>query len=113
VVGKKKSLDLKLARRVVIEPLKTSGSKVVLTGHVVAPLLSPRPKLVVQRRTSCKQFVTVKRFKMPASGRYKLTVSGTGSAAAAVYRVTTQVRLSKRINRRYPTFSLPQVLGFG
>jgi hypothetical protein len=79
---------------------------------VVPLLLSPRPKLVVQRRTSCKSFTTVKSFKMPASGRFKLKVPGTGSAAAAVYRISTQVRLSKRVNRRYPTFSLPQVVGF-
>jgi hypothetical protein len=113
VSGKKKSLDLKLARRVVLEPLASASGKVVLKGRVVKPLLAPSPKLVVQRRTSCQRFATVKRFRMPASGRFKLTVPGTGSSGAAVYRISTQVRLSKRVNRRYPTFSLPQVLGFG
>jgi hypothetical protein len=50
----------------------------------------------------------VKRFKPPASGRFRVTIGGPSNDQAAVYRLQTRVRKFTRSSKTFPTFTLPR-----
>ncbi|HEX8104626.1 MAG TPA: hypothetical protein VF533_18560, partial [Solirubrobacteraceae bacterium] len=112
VAGDEKSLDLKLARRMVWRSVRSSGGEVRLRGRVLPPLARPAATIVVKRRVSCSRYEVVKRFKPRRSGRFSVTVDAP-SALAATYRLQTRVRRTKRSRTTFRTFTLPRSVEIG
>lgn len=106
--GGLKSLDLKLTRRLILDPPTGSANKVALTGEVTLPLAKPIAEVLVQRQLSCGRTVTVAHFKPNASGRFHLTIPAPPSGKAAIYRLSTKVRGSSNSSTLFSTFSLPE-----
>ena len=84
------------------------GDRVRIAGRVVRPLGRPIRTIVVKRRVSCGRFRVVRRFKPPASGRFRVTVPGPSDEQAAVYRMQTRVRRVPSSRTHFPTFTLPR-----
>jgi hypothetical protein len=105
----KRSLLLKLRRRMVVRSVESTSSVVRITGHVVAPLASPAAGLVLQRRVTCGgRYVTVKRFSANANGRFSIAIKPpSGAGGVATYRVQTMVRKHRWAPKLYPTYTLP------
>ena len=109
-IGSLRSLNLKLTRRLVLEPPLNLGGGVRLTGQVLPPLNRPIAAITVTMQTSCNGATTVRRFRPGTGGRYSVLVAAPGNAAAAIYRLRTTVRANQRSRKRFPTFSLPEVV---
>jgi hypothetical protein len=103
-----KSLRLKLVRRMLVSSTRVRGSKVTIAGRVVKPLAAPIRQVIVKRRLSCGRYRVVKRFKPPASGRFRITVGAPDEDQAGVYRLQTRVRKFERNLKTFPTFTLPR-----
>ena len=107
-VGSERSLDLKLARRMVWRSLRSAGGNVTLRGRVVAPLARPVAAITVKRRVSCRRFEVVKRFRPSRSGRFRVKVDAPPGQLAATYRLQTRVRRTARSRTTFHTFTLPR-----
>jgi hypothetical protein len=110
VVGKERSLRLKLHRRMVVSGLTSKAGKVTIAGRVLLPLSKPARTIVLKRRVSCSKTEVVKRFKPARDGSFRVTVAGPTGQAAAVYRMQTSVRKTTRNPKNYPTFTLPRAV---
>jgi hypothetical protein len=108
VLGKEKSLDLKLARRMIMNSLTAKRGKVTISGRVVGPLSRPPASITLTRRVSCKENEVIKRFKPRADGTFSVTVAAPTGEDAAVYRLATRVRRTARSATTSPTFTLPR-----
>ncbi len=107
-LGKEKSLDLKLARRMVVSYLTAKDGKVTIAGRVILPLTKPLSSITLTRVVSCKKRETVKRFKPKSDGTFSVTVAAPEGQDAAVYRLATRVRRTARSKATSPTFTLPR-----
>jgi hypothetical protein len=112
-IGTQKSLDLKLARRLVLAPPTAHGGAVALSGQVVAPLARPVAPVAVQQQTACGAWTTVKRFTPGGSGRFGVTVAAPEGAGAAIYRLSSAVRRTAANPKAYKTYSLPLPVRLG
>ncbi|MEO8688975.1 MAG: hypothetical protein ABI611_12255, partial [Solirubrobacteraceae bacterium] len=113
-IGSKRSLKLKLARRMLVTAIRGAGGKVTITGKVIGPL-APRAKdrkIVLERRVTCSRLVTVTRLRPRAGGAFRVTVTAPAGQSAAVYRLSTRVRTSLRSPRLARTFTLPRAVDF-
>ncbi|MCW3048818.1 MAG: hypothetical protein JWO74_3102 [Solirubrobacterales bacterium] len=110
VVGKERSLRLKLHRRMVVSGLTSKAGKVTIAGRVLLPLGKPARTIILKRRVSCSKTEVVKRFKPARDGSFRVTVAGPTGQAAAVYRMQTSVRKTTRNPKSYPTFTLPRAV---
>jgi hypothetical protein len=109
-IDNEKSLDLKLARRLVVESVGSGKGQVRIAGHVSRPLAAPTAIITVKRRLSCKQTEVVKRFKPRPDGSFSITLAAPKGQTAAVYRLQTEVRKNVRNPKRFPTFTLPRAI---
>jgi len=113
-VGKLRSLHLKLLRRLLLEPLKASGTTVTLTGQVTPPLTKPISPVIVEEQLECGKPTAVKNFTPSTSGRFDITVTVPASARAAIFRLTTKVAANKHsVKHGFTTFSLPLPVALG
>ncbi|MEA2310833.1 MAG: hypothetical protein QOE28_801, partial [Solirubrobacteraceae bacterium] len=110
VSGADRSLFLKLTRRVTLDPPVAKGGKVTLTGRVLPPLTRPRAPVTIRAQTTCGKSAVVAKAKPGADGRFKVVVPAPKGAKAAIYRLATQVRKTPGNPKRFPSFSLPQVV---
>jgi alpha-tubulin suppressor-like RCC1 family protein len=102
------SLDLKLTRRLILDPPTSSAGRVKLSGEVVPPLGKPLPAITVQQQLSCSRTLTVAATTPTASGRFAFEIPAPGNTQAAVYRLATRVRESAASRKQFSTFSLPE-----
>ena len=113
-IGKLRSLHLKLVRRLLLEPLKTSGTAVTLTGQVTPPLTKPIAPVTVEQQLECGKTTVVKTFTPSASGRFDITVAVPANAKAAIFRLTSKVAANKHsVKHGFTTFSLPLPVALG
>ncbi|MCW2968144.1 MAG: hypothetical protein JWM71_1916, partial [Solirubrobacteraceae bacterium] len=108
-VGKERSINLKLRRRMVLSSITNAHGKVTIVGRIVRPLASPAAPIVLRRRVSCQQMKVVGRFRPRSDGRFRIVVKAPKGPGAAVYRLTTSVR-NPGGHRLFPTFTLPQAV---
>ncbi len=108
VLGKEKSLNLKLQRRMVVTKLTSSNSKVTIAGRVTRPLGAPSQTITLTRRITCKKSAVVKRFKPKANGTFSVTIAAPTGVTSAVYRLSTKVRKTTRNPKLFSTFTLPK-----
>lgn len=113
-IGKERSLALKLFRRMVVTGLRAKAGKVTIRGRVIRPLAKRRKDrtIVLQRLVTCTKGTTVARFKPRRSGAFKVTVPAPAEQAAAVYRLRTKVRSTRRSKKLSDTFTLPRTVNF-
>jgi hypothetical protein len=105
--GRQRSLDLKLTRRLELEPPSFSPGAVTLVGQVVPPLAKPVASVAVQEQLECGKTVIVKRFKPAGSGRFRVTVAVPAAAKAGIYRLTSAVAVKPGSKHAFATYSLP------
>lgn len=110
IIGRSKSLNLKLARRMTVTGVRSSSGKVKISGRVVGPLGDPIQPVTLKRRLTCKKYVTVKTFLPKRDGRYSVTVDAPDGQGAAVYRLGSKVRNNTRNSKLFPTFTLPRAV---
>ncbi len=108
--GSLKSLDLKLTRRLTLDPPHSGGGRVTLVGEVQPPLAMPPAPIFVQQQVTCAGAKTVAHFKPNADGRFSVSVPAP-PAAAAIYRLSTKVRGNATSSKLFSTFSLPEPVG--
>jgi hypothetical protein len=105
--GGLRSLDLKLTRRLSLEPPVASGGAVTLAGQVLPPLTKPVAAVSVQQQLECGKTTIVKRFTPSASGRFHITVQVPAGAKAGIYRLIGSVAVKPGSKRGFATYSLP------
>jgi hypothetical protein len=110
VLGKEKSINLKLRRRMVIRSMTAHKGRVTIVGRVLPPLGSPVRSITLTRRVSCKDEKVVTRFKPHSDGRFRITVKAPKGAGTAVYRMTTKVRNSPHGHALFETYTLPRAV---
>jgi len=107
-VGKLRSLHLKLTRRLLLEPPKTSGTTVTLSGQVTLPLTKPAAPVIVEQQLECGKPAVAKIFTPPANGRFEITLTVPANAKAGIFRLTSKVAANKHATAHgFNTFSLP------
>jgi len=107
-LGKQRSSDLALSRRLVLDPPHASGRTVTLTGRVVPPLASPAAPVAILLERSCTKSAVVRRVRPASDGSFHATVRAPAGVRAAVYRVRTSVPGASG-----PLLSLPEVVALG
>lgn len=108
VLGRQRSLNLKLQRRMIVRSITSRDGRVVIRGRVVKPLAKPVGSMEVRRRVSCREWEVVARVKPRRNGRFKVDVPAPDGLTAAVYRLATRVRNNRRNARTFPTYTLPR-----
>ncbi len=107
-VGKLRSRNLKLLRRLLLEPLKASGTTVTLIGQVTPPLTKPIAPVVVEQQLECGKTTIAKTFTPSANGRFHITLTVPANAKAAIYRLKSKVAANTHATKHgFTTFSLP------
>jgi hypothetical protein len=107
-VGKLRSLHLKLTRRLLLEPPKTLGTTVTLSGRVTLPLTKPAAPVIVEQQLECGKPTVAKTFTPPANGRFEITLTVPANAKAGIFRLTSKVAANKHATAHgFTTFSLP------
>lgn len=109
-IGRERSLDLKLQRRMLLSSIISRAGKVTIAGRVVGPLGSPARTITLTRRVSCRRSERVARFRPRSDGRFRITVAAPKGRGAAVYRLGTQVRRTSTNPKLFPTFTLPRAV---
>lgn len=106
--GALRSLNLKLTRRLILNPPTSSGGNVTLVGQVLPPLAKPVVAITVEQQVSCGKTVVVDKVKPSRSGRFHIVVKAPAGQHAAIYRLVTRVRKTSRNPKSFPTASLPE-----
>lgn len=106
VLDGKRSLALKLQRRMRISRMRNLGDRIQIIGKITGPLV-PGQEIVIRRRESCTKDVVVRRFTPRRAGAWRVTLPAPTEGQAAVYRATTRVFGADETERRFPTFTLP------
>jgi hypothetical protein len=113
-IGKQRSLNLKLARRLLVTTVRAAGGKVTISGRVVGPMAASAKDRVIalQQVLACSKTQRIATFKPKADGSFSITVKAPAGKRAAVYRLTTRVRESSRAKKLTSTFTLPRAVNF-
>jgi hypothetical protein len=112
VLGRERSLRLKLVRRMTITSVRSGRGRVTISGRVLGPLASPARSIVVRRRVSCSRTVVARRVRPDRAGRFRVTLAGPPRTLAATYRFETRVRRHASNPKLFPTFTLPRSVEF-
>jgi hypothetical protein len=112
VLGRERSLRLKLVRRMALTGVRSANGRVTISGRVTRPLATPARTIVVKRRVSCTRTVVVKRLRPSPDGTFRVTLDGPPRALAATYRFETMVRKTTSNPKVFPTFTLPRSVEF-
>ena len=107
-IGRERSLRLKLQRRMIVRSVRVRGGNVRISGRVSRPLAAPARTITIKRRVSCTRQAVVARVKPNRRGEFSVTVKAPPKQQAAVYRLGTRVRKTRRNPKTYPTFTLPR-----
>ena len=112
VLGRERSLRLKLVRRMALRGVRSAHGRVTISGRVIGPLADPVAPIVVRRRVSCSRTVVVRCVRPQRDGRFRVTLAGPPRALAATYRFETKVRRKTTNPKLFPTCTLPRPVEF-
>ncbi|HET8755232.1 MAG TPA: hypothetical protein VFM58_04445 [Solirubrobacteraceae bacterium] len=112
-IGRQRSMRLKLQRRMIVRRMSARHGVVTIAGRVVGPFTSPMRKVLVKRRVTCRDWKVVKRFRPRSDGTFRVRLKAPKDGEAAVYRMTTRVKLYDWFAKTYPTFTLPRYVDLG
>jgi hypothetical protein len=82
---------------------------VTIAGRLVQPLADQVQTVLVKRR----RWKVVKRFKPARDGSFRVRLKAPREGEAAVYRMSTRVKLYDWFPKTYPTFTLPRYVDLG
>jgi hypothetical protein len=105
--GSQRSLDLKLTRRLELQPPSFSAGTVTLVGQVLAPLAKPIASVAIQEQLECGKTTIVKRFTPAAAGRFRVTIAVPAAAKVGIYRLSSAVAAKPGSKHSFATYSLP------
>ncbi len=105
--GSERSLDLKLTRRLALEPPKFSGGAVTLVGQVLPPLTKPVASVTVQQQLECGKTTVVTHFTPSKTGTFHIRFPVPAAAKAGIYRLTSTVTQKAGSKHGFATYSLP------
>jgi hypothetical protein len=105
--GSERSLNLKLTRRLALEPPKFSGGTVTLVGQVLPPLTKPVASVTVQQQLECGKTTVVTHFTPSKTGSFHISFPVPAAAKAGIYRLTSAVAQKPGSKRGFATYSLP------
>ncbi len=106
-----RSLDLKLTRRLVLEPPTSAHGMVTLQGRVLAPFTSPHaPILVWQENTTCTHARLIAKITPSTDGHYTISLPAPARQRSAIYRLSTRVQATPTNHRSFATFSLTEAV---
>jgi len=106
-------MKLKLQRRMIVSEMSQKKGVVTIAGRVVGPFTSPMQKVLVKRRVTCRDWKVVKRFRPNPDGSFRVRLKAPKDGEAAVYRMSTRVKLYDWFAKTYPTFTLPRYVDLG
>ena len=106
-IGKERSRDLKLTRRMTVDSMKAADGKVVIKGRLLGPLPGKRFPIVVKRRISCKKSEKVAVILPRKNGSFRVVVDAPEGRNAAVFRLSGRVQRTSRNSKTFPTYTLP------
>jgi hypothetical protein len=112
-IRNQRSMRLKLMRRMVVTEMSSRDGVVTIAGRVVQPLTEPVETVLVKRRVTCRRWKVVKRFRPGSDGSFRVRLKAPDDGEAAVYRMTTRVKLYDWFPKTYPTFTLPRYVDLG
>jgi len=113
-IGRDRSLDLKLHRRMLVQRATFADDAVTIVGRVTGPLAAPVRPIVLERRVSCRQgFQRVASVRPRSDGTFRVTAPAPPSGQQGVYRLGTQVRKTTSNPKLFPTFTLPRFVELG
>ncbi len=112
--GRFRSLDLKLTRRLGLEPPRAHGGTVTLVGQVVPPLTKPVAAVFVEQQLECGHTTIATRLQPAAGGRFRVTLPVPADARAGIFRVGTDVAANAHATAHgFTTYSLPLPVALG
>src|ERR1700722_17938030 len=113
-LGKLRSLNLKLTRRLVLEAPTSKGTAVTLSGQLEPPLTKPVTPVVIEQELACGTPTIVKSFPPPRSGRYHVSLSVPSGTKAAIFRIRSRVAADAHsLKHGFATYSLPLPVAIG
>ena len=112
VIGNERSMNLKLARRMIVESITAKGGKVTIVGRVTGAMASGAARdITVKRRVSCTKLEKVGTFRPKADGTFRIVFDAPAEAArTAVYRLSTQVHFREGSSKLFDTYTLPRAV---
>lgn len=111
VIGKEKSMNLKLARRMVVSKMTARGGKVSIVGRVLGAMAGGDAReITVKRRVSCTKLETVGTFRPKSDGTFNIVFKAPKDARTAVYRLSTQVLFREGSSKLFKTYTLPRAV---
>jgi hypothetical protein len=111
VVGGKRTKALKFARRMITTSLTSKGGKVTFKGQVVPPRFRKQLPVLIKQRVNCKSYKTVATVMPNSRGAFSVTFKAPKKKSAAIYRAQTEVPAVAGSPKRFPTYTLPRVVG--
>jgi YVTN family beta-propeller protein len=105
--GRQRSLNLKLTRRLILEPPKVAGRGVTLSGQVLPPLTTPTATIAVQQELKCGRNRVVGYARPGTTGRFRITFTAPRAAHAGIYRLSSSVLSVAGSTQQFATYSLP------
>ena len=112
MLGRERSLRLKLVHRMALRGVRRAHGRVTISGRVIGPLAAPVAPILVRRRVACSRTVVVRRVRPAREGRFRATLAGPPRAPAATYRFETKVRRKTTNPKLFETFTLPRSVEF-
>lgn len=111
-VGRQRSLNLKLERRMQVTGISTEAGVVTIAGRVTGPLArrAKDREVVVTRRLTCKRYEVVGRGMPRSDGTFRLRVPAPKGERASVYRLRSKVQKTAANRKLFPTFTLPRAV---
>ena len=111
VIGDEKSMNLKLARRMVVERMTAKGGKVTIVGRVTGALAGGDARnIVVSRRVSCTKMEKVGTFRPKSDGTFRIVFDAPRNERTAVYRLSSQVLFREGSEKLFDTYTLPRAV---
>jgi hypothetical protein len=109
--GGLRSLNLKLTRRLVLDPPVARSGRVLLSGEVLRPLTRPQAWILVsQMGSNCSGGKVVARVRPSADGRYRVSIPVPSGTGGVVYRLSSAVRANGHSPRAFRTYSLTEAV---
>lgn len=112
VLGQQESMNLKLARRMIVDEMVARGGRVTILGRITG-LMADAGKdreILVTRRVSCTKMEKVGVFKPRSDGTFSIAVKAPKGERTAVYRLSTLVRKTESNPKTFPTYTLPRAV---
>jgi hypothetical protein len=111
VLGKERSMNLKLDRRMIVDEMVARDGRVLISGRVSGLMATGADRTItVTRRVSCTKMEKVTSFRPESDGTFSVAFDAPADTRTAVYRLSTRVRKSSRNRKTFPTFTLPRAV---